>query len=57
MLRFLAGMATGWVAARSLPPTDTHPFSLPTVDEISTLTLKLKDILTDIQNNIKKKSN
>lgn len=54
MLRFLAGMVTGWVAARSLPPSSSNPLSFPTVDELGILTLKVKDILRNLQESIKK---
>ena len=49
MLRFVAGMVTGWVAARSLPPTDTHPFTTPSADEIGILANKFRKMTLDIQ--------
>lgn len=40
MLKFLSGVATGWVAARILPPKppETSPLSPPSMADISILT-------------------
>jgi hypothetical protein len=39
MFKFLSGAATGWIAARSLPPRspDTPVYSLPTLIELNIL--------------------
>ena len=39
MLKFLSGAATGWIAARSLPPRppDTPVYALPTFSELNIL--------------------
>lgn len=44
MLKFAAGLATGWIAARALPPPTTPAERLkpPTADELYTLAHKMK---------------
>ena len=39
MLKFLAGTATGWIAARSLPPRspETPVYAMPTFSELNIL--------------------
>jgi hypothetical protein len=55
MLRFLAGVATGWVAARALPPSDAHPLSMPTIEEIEVLTKKFKHLMNSLQQKLNEK--
>lgn len=55
MFKFLSGVATGWIAARSLPPRnpDASLFALPTITEISLLTEQLKKAAANLQDFLK----
>lgn len=55
MLRFFAGIATGWVAARSLPPKppEVSAISLPSGEELSILGQLIKQLYNDLQEKIK----
>ena len=55
MLRFFAGIATGWVAARSLPPKppEVSAMSLPSGEELSILGQLIKQLYNDLQEKIK----
>jgi len=52
MLKFVAGMATGWVMAKSLTPNGESPFKPPTWEECLTLSHKIKIIVEDISKQI-----
>ena len=56
MFKFLSGVATGWIAARALPPKppDVSPMSLPSVSEIAILTEQMQKMLTDFQEKMTK---
>lgn len=54
MLRFLAGVATGWVAARSVPPTNANPLSMPSAEEIGLLVTKLQKFMAVLQEKLEK---
>jgi|TARA_B110000967_G_scaffold205972_1_gene251650 hypothetical protein len=43
MFKFLAGIATGWVAARSIPNKSQSPFDIPTYDEMILLYQRAKE--------------
>ena len=45
----MAGAATGWVAARALPPSDVHPLTMPTIEEIEVLTKKMYLVFKSLQ--------
>tara|TARA_B110000003_G_C16521073_1_gene485039 strand:+ start:841 stop:1011 length:171 start_codon:yes stop_codon:yes gene_type:complete len=51
MLRFIAGLASGWVAARSLPPKpqDVSAISLPSAEEMSVLAQYVKEMYQKLQ--------
>jgi hypothetical protein len=51
MFKFLSGVTTGWIAARSLPPRnpDAPLFALPTVTEITLLAEQLKKAAANLQ--------
>lgn len=59
MFKFLSGVATGWIAARALPPKppDVSPMSLPSVSEIAILAEQMQKILTDFKEKMTKESN
>ena len=50
MPKFATGLATGWIAARALPPPtkDDNRLKPPTADELYTLAQKLKKAADNI---------
>jgi hypothetical protein len=58
MFKFLSGVATGWIAARLLPPRNPNasPFALPTVTELTLLSEQLKKAAVGIQDFLKEES-
>ena len=51
MLKFLSGVATGWVAARILPPKlpETSPLSPPSMADLSMLFLNANTAVEHIK--------
>lgn len=43
MFKFVAGVTTGWIAARSIYKKDESPLKVPTYDEIIELSQKAKE--------------
>jgi len=58
MFRFLAGVVTGWTAARLLPPPtkESERVKFPTMDEIQTLVSIGQTAFENITNKINKSS-
>ena len=54
MFRFLAGVVTGWTAARLLPPPTAERVTFPTMDEIQTLVSIGQTAFENITNKINK---
>jgi hypothetical protein len=48
MFKYLAGVATGWIAARSLPPFKESPLKPPTYEELGVLMNRTKELTTYI---------
>jgi|TARA_B110001450_G_C17603470_1_gene474003 hypothetical protein len=45
MFKFLSGVATGWIAARSIPNVADSPLKPPTYDEIILLSQRAKEAI------------
>jgi hypothetical protein len=43
MFKFISGVATGWIAARSIPNVADSPLKPPTYEEIILLTQRVKE--------------
>jgi len=52
MLKFISGLATGWVAARSIPNQNESPFKPPTYDELILLLQRAKEACEFISNKL-----
>jgi len=53
MFKFLAGVATGWVASRSLHSPNESPFKAPTVEELTVLMNRAKQLTEYISTTMK----
>ena len=53
MFKFLAGVATGWVASRSLYSPNESPFKPPTVEELAVLMNRAKQLTEYISTKMK----
>jgi len=57
MFRFALGVASGWIAARSLPMRDADPWSPPTTVEITILIERAKSALLKLQKMLEEDEN
>lgn len=53
MFKFLAGVATGWIASRSLHSPDESPFKAPTFEEMAVLMNRAKQLTEYISTKMK----
>jgi hypothetical protein len=52
MFKFISGLATGWVAARSIPNKNDSPLKPPTYDELILLLQRGKEACEFISNKL-----
>ena len=56
MIRFLAGVASGWTAARTINPNVDTPWKPPTYEEYILLGQKVKKAIDDISKKLEQVS-
>ena len=52
MFKFISGLATGWIAARSIPNKNESPFNPPTSEELVLLFQRAKGAYEFISNKL-----